>query len=346
VNRKTGPLLLCALVVGCDHGGSGHASGDDASASVVTSANTPDEAAAHAPPAATPSHREVQPHPLPPCKAATVEGSVLAVPLATPGPLWGVRPAKAEDGGLSVVATAAVPDDVWIDVGKASRLTTRDAVSTRETTYLGPGRFRVCIAHKEEAWVASGLFESIGGAGERPGGEEWVTTPFGVARYDVARLKLTVKEKSEEVRVSSGTGYLWAAKGVTTQYFSDAGRPPPTLSDEGWVRLDGATGAALTIAKPVMTLEGAGAALDQCAQNAALAKSVAIALAEPDASLAELAPKHMVLRREARAACGVANLRIESLAPSPDREALLERVRAAELDYKTIEPVATSQPDH
>src|SRR5580693_5745049 len=119
-------LLLLALVVGCDHGGSSQASAEEAAVSMIDAADSRSATAQHAPPAATPAHRDAQPHPPPPCKAATVEGSVLAVPLETPGPLWGVRPPRAEDGGLSLVAASAVPDDVWIDVGKASRLTTRD----------------------------------------------------------------------------------------------------------------------------------------------------------------------------------------------------------------------------
>jgi hypothetical protein len=72
---------------------------------------------------------------------------------------------------------------------------------------------------------------------------------------------------------------------------------------------------------------------------------MAAGLAEPDASLAELAPKHVVARQKARAACSVANLRIESLPPSATREALLERGRAAESDYKTIESPVQS-PSH
>jgi hypothetical protein len=288
-----------------------------------------------------------KPHPPAACRAATVEGSVTVTPLGAPETHWGVRPgtSSGDSGSTSLPEAAAVPDDVWIDVGKASRLTTRDAVSTRETTYLGPGRFRVCIGHKEDAWAASGVFESIGGAGERPGGEEWVATPLGVARYDVARLKLTVREKTVEARVASGTAYLWPAEGVTTEYFSDAGGPSPSLNDQGWVRLDGARGATLKVAKPVMTTEGAGAALEECVRAAANTQRMAAGLAEPDASLAELAPKHVVLRQMARAACGVANLRIESLPPSANREALLERVRTAEADYKTIESLVPSPPD-
>jgi hypothetical protein len=238
--------------------------------------------------------------------------------------------------------SAAVPDDVWIDIGKASRLTTRDAVSTRETTYLGPGRFRVCIAHKEESWVASGIFESIGGAGERPGGEEWVATPLGVARYDVARLKLRVNEKTLEVRVASGTAYYWPPEGVTTQFFSDAGGPSPAIHDQGWVRLDGAMGATVSVAKPVMNTEGAEAALDQCVRAAVQTRTIAMSLSEADASLADLAPKHVVARREARAACNVAKLRMAALPPSAG---WYERLRAAESDYKTIEPVVPSAPE-
>jgi hypothetical protein len=332
-------LLVIALFAGCDHDAPSGQVGVDSAATLM---DAPGEAALHRPPGKGSPHGNVQPHAIAPCMAATVEGSATTAPLGTPG-----RPAHlgADGGSALLVAGAAVPDDVWIDLGMASRLTTRDAASTRETTYLGPGRFRVCIAHKEESWVASGVFESIGGAGERPGGEEWVATPLGVARYDVAKLRLTVKEKTVVARVSSGTAYYWPSDGVTTEYVSDAGGPSPSINDQGWVRLDGATGATLKVTKATMTAEGAEAALDPCVQAAADAKNTAARLAEPDANFAENASRHVVARQRARAACGVANLRTESLPPSASREALLERVREAESDYKSIGSTALSPSD-
>jgi hypothetical protein len=247
-------------------------------------------------------------------------------------PLVGAAPVG---GGIPLVVSTAVPDDAWIDVGNGSRLTARDAFSTRETTYYGPGRFRPCVFHEEEAWVERGRFESVGGAGERPGGEEWVETPLGAGRYDVAKWTLTVTERSLEVRVASGTGYFWPAEGVTTHFFAEAGASP-SLNDQGWVRIDGAEGATMTVSKPVLTDVGARAALDRCVSAASDAKKLAATLGAADANVGELAPRHIVARRLAHAACGVAYLRIESLPTSPTRDGDLDRVRAAYADWKAL----------
>ena len=345
--RASALPLLVLTVSACNSPGS--SSGGGPSPSDAASGTADAGRAATTRPSPGPSgsaHGSVQPHTPAACRAAGVEGRV------TSSPLWGaVAPSSdagpgsgmgGADGGVTnVLASFAVPDNVWIDVGKASRLTTRDATSTRETNYVGPGRFHVCIDHKEEAWVEAGVFESVGGAGERPGGEEWVSTPLGTARYDAAKLKITVKDKTVEVRVASGNGYFWPADGVTSQFFSDAGTAP-SMNDQGWVRLDGLTSGNFTVPRSVLSAEGAAAALDRCTRAAGEAKSLAASLSEADASIADLGPKHVVARRQAHAACDVATLRIASLSPSPAREALAVRVRAAEGDWKSIGPPGPS----
>ncbi len=310
--------LLVLPFAGCDRAPTG--------GSVSDAALAPPEAS-HPPPVPSTQHATPRPRePSAPCLAATVVGSVDVVPLVG---------AARDGGGVALVVSTAVPDEAWLDVGKNSRLTARDALSTRETMYLGPGRFRPCVGHEEEAWVERGRFESVGGAGERPGGEEWVETPLGSGRYDVAKWTLTVAEHAVEVRVASGTGYFWPAEGVTTHFFAEAGGAP-TLNDQGWVRIDGAEGATVTVTASVLTDEGAGAALDRCISAATDAKNLAASLGEPDASLGDLAPRHVVARRLAHAACGVAYLRIESLRPSPIRDRDLDRVRAAETDWRDL----------
>jgi hypothetical protein len=257
-----------------------------------------------------------------------VAGTVTSVPLESTGD---VKPSV----GFKLLQSTNVPDDVWMLGDKDSRLTTRDGVSTREATYVGPGRFRVCIDRKEEAWVVSGRFEAIGGPGERPGGEEWVATPLGVGRYDSAKWAFTVADKTVDVKVGSGTAYFWPADGVTTQFFSDAGAPP-SRNEDGWVRLNGAQGAVLTVPGSVRTAEAAEAALGTCSRMAAEAKGLASRLSEADAAVAELGPKHVIARRQAHAACAVAHLRIAALAPSPAKKALVDRVLLAEADWKSI----------
>jgi hypothetical protein len=98
----------------------------------------------------------------------------------------------------------------------------------------------------------------------------------------------------------------------------------------------------MTVSKPVLTEEGAGAALDPCVSAARDARRLAASLGEPDANLRELAPRHVVARRLAHAACGVAYLRIESLPPSTTRAQNLDRVRAAEADWKALDAPAPS----
>lgn len=279
------------------------------------------------------AHPRTGPKPAPPpCKAATVLGEVHVVPFVGGMP---------DGGGPALVAATAVPDDAWIDVAKGGRLTTRDAVSTRESSYEGPGRFRVCIGHKEEAWVQAGVFESVGGAGERPGAEEWIATPLGAARYDAVKWKITVTDRAVDVRVSAGTGYVWPAPGVAVQYFAEAG-PLPETNDQGWIRLDGGTGARLSVPKSVLTPDGAKEALDGCVTAAKETMAITASLAEPDANLAVGAARDVVARRTAHAACATAHLRIETMAPSPVRDASMERVRTAEAAWEALTP----PPEH
>jgi hypothetical protein len=260
-----------------------------------------------------------------PCRIAEANGKVTAVPFG----------AFAADGGVAVVAGTSVPDDVWMVLEKGAHLTTRDSVSTREGTYVGPGRFRACIAHREESWVAEGSFETVGGAGERVGGEDWIASPLGVARYDVAKWRLTAKDKNVDVRVSSGTVYFWPAEGADVRYFSEAG-PPPSTNDDGWIRIDGSRGVTLTVPNPVLSKDGAEKAFERCSQAASEAKTIAASLASPDASVGEVGPKHVVARRLAHAACDVAHLRVASLPASPVKSALLGKVQASEADWKAI----------
>jgi hypothetical protein len=285
LSRRTSlPVVVLALSMGgCP---SGKSDGDKAVPVEASQegAAPPAMSVARKPPPTVPPPRVP-----PPCRIASAVGSIKSWTI----PSASSPPPSLEDRSGAVVAGSSVPDDVWFEVGKDSHLTTRDATSTRETTLIGPGRFHACIGHREEAWVQSGTFESVGGAGERPGGEEWVATPLGAARYDVAKWSFTVKERSVEVRVTSGTGYFWPAEGVKTTYFSDAG-VAPTLNDQGWVRLEGLTGASLKVDKSVLSPEAAGAALDTCAKAAAEARSIAENIAETDGSIAGVPRSHMV----------------------------------------------------
>src|SRR6516225_7041636 len=68
---------------------------------------------------------------------------------------------------------------------------------------------RACVTHREESWLTAGRFESAIGAGETPGAEEWVVTPFGVVRYMAAKVAVEVRARDASVAVGSGPVFLW-----------------------------------------------------------------------------------------------------------------------------------------
>ena len=103
---------------------------------------------------------------------------------------------------------------------------------------------------------------------------------------------------SEAMRITSEAGSPLAADGG-----------PSRENDEGWARVDGGFHVKIRAGRPTTgaAREGAAnAALAQCRPAAKVAHDLADQIAAPDASLATLAPKHVSARREARAACRVA----------------------------------------
>jgi hypothetical protein len=315
------------LTLGCNHSASSAGAPDalgeaSVSSPVSSSSGATAKASARAP-------REAGSHVPSPCRVTGVDGTVSLTPLE------GVQKDASASPALTIRASADLPDDVWVDVGKASKFSTRDATSTREAVYSGPGRFHACIDRREEAWIASGVFESVGGAGERPGGEQWVATPLGEARYGAAKLKIIVDATTVEIKVSSGTGYFWAAGGVNVETYSEAGAPP-TGNDQGWVRLDGAMGAIFTSPKPVLNVHGTPSIMAECFKFAADTASLASSLTKPNADVGDIGPKHIVARRQARAACAVAALRIAALPATQFREDLAAKVKRADTQWKSL----------
>jgi len=311
------------LFLGCKHPASSGGAARDAEGDAPASSSHPTPStAARAP-------REAGAHLPPPCRVTGVDGTLTLTPLA------GLAKDASAPAALTLRPSADLPDDVWVEVGKASKFSTRDATSTREAVYSGPGRFHACIDHQEEAWVASGVFESVPGAGERPGGEEWVATPLGEARYAAAKLKITVAERTVEIKVASGTGYFWPAEGVKIEAYSEAGAPP-TVGDQGWMRLDGATGAIFSSPRPVLNITGTPALMAQCFRLASETWNLATSLGKPNADVGELGPKHIVARRQARAACTVAALRVAALPPTRLRDDLEAKVKRAEAQWRSL----------
>jgi hypothetical protein len=278
-----------------------------------------------------------------------------STPLAAPArrrPVLTCR-ATAADGDVRTDADASVlvptrtelPTDGYLTLGVNTRLVAKDPRTTRETTFRGPGRVRVCVDSLEESWLASGSFESSAGAGEIPGAEEWVVTPLGVTRFDAARLTVQVLPRryarapgspavppeparpttaldEVRIRVSEGVAFMWIADDASV------GGPAGAATEEGWSRLtQGVVTLIPTATRPA--LKAARAAVDACAVLGRSTRDLASALLAADGSAdGAMAARHVTTRRLARAACAVAALRVDIL-PATDRAGMLAMVTDA-----------------
>jgi hypothetical protein len=260
-----------------------------------------------APPPATTSHApRSAPPPKLACRIVTLDGEARAEKGGGPG-----------DAGTPMLLQGLAPVDTWIDVAKGSRLVARDPHTARETTFRGPARARACVGFAEESWIASGHFESSVGAGEQPGSEEWVVTPFGAVRYTAAKLSVDVGAHDADVSLEAGQAFAWGAPGDSA------------ASDEGWTRLTGG--------KTKLSLrDDAVAAVDKCAGLARSARTLAAQVMAGDggADGATIA-RQVTTRRLARAACAVASLRANALAPG-DAVSLLHPLAEANATWNAL----------
>jgi len=275
------------------------------------------------------------------CRAISVAGtSTLTAILGT------TSAGAALDAGIgaTVAESADLPDDVWIDLQKDAKLTAKHPHSTRETTFIGPGRVRSCVAHAEEAWVASGTFESAPSSGERPGAEEWVVTPLGVVRYASSRVEIAVTAGKTEVKVTSGVAFAWSDEHAsaltpsTPKAKEGAKDAKEAALPDGWTRLEGTRSVTFTPKSPAKPEESAKAAVDRCTLAARGSMALATAVASPDASLAQVAPRHVIARHVARAACDVAQLRVALLPASSARDAFTTALKEADGEWRPGRP--------
>ncbi|MGH7271226.1 MAG: hypothetical protein ACREJ3_12430 [Polyangiaceae bacterium] len=247
--------------------------------------------------------------------------------------------------GAPVLAQSEIPD-AWLVLGPGARLVAKDPRTTRETTFVGPARVEVCIAHREESWVAEGRFESVEGAGERPGAEEWVVTPLGAVRYAAAKLAIQVVPKATTLTLERGVAYLWPAsdvgdgaarraRGRRDHPAGDAG--PSPNSEGGWIRLTVGT-ETLAPGDSRGAVLDARACVSECASNAAHARDLAALLLSPNATKpdASRAADQVIARRLARSACAVASLRVDTLPASPARDALKDAISRADAAWQTL----------
>lgn len=275
--------------------------GDDAASSVAPSASAAPSAAAgeHAEHHATGFNL--------PCRAVAVDGDV--------------RPIHGDlmDGGTiepPIALQAIVPEGVWLVAGDHARLVAKDPRTTRETAFVGPARFRACVAHREESWVGAGHFDSAVGAGESPGAEEWLITPFAVIRYSAAKLHVEVAATATHIVVETGPAFVWAAddaRALRRDRATPGDGGPDDATDLPWRRVGEGTMHVISTASPA-----ARSAVDACVERARHTEELTRAMragapaAGPDAGVTpgERIAEQVRARRLARASCALASVRV------------------------------------
>jgi hypothetical protein len=226
--------------------------------------------------------------------------------------LDGTATIEADDSEPSapLAGEAEVPEKAWVSLASGSRIVAKDPRTARETIFIGPARVRACVDRTEESWLASGTFESVVGAGESPGAEEWVITPQAVVRYAAARVHVEVRPAETQLTVASGVALLWPAHAKELS--------------EGWQRLsEGQTAAVRTMSPALGALRSA---VEQCAALARSSRDLAAAILNgaSDAALADGATAagevkdQVKTRRLARAACAIAAVRLDTARSARD----------------------------
>jgi hypothetical protein len=139
-----------------------------------------------------------------PCRALAVTG----------------HPTLEVDGGARPLAVSDLASG-WITLGAGDAVTAKLPRSGREVSLVGPGLADPCGA-EGEAWVAAGVFRGGRGAGETPGGEEWVVTPSAVVRYGAAIVEVRVEGGRVTANLNGGAASVLSG-GIDRQQASDAG---------------------------------------------------------------------------------------------------------------------------
>jgi hypothetical protein len=231
---------------------------------------------------------------------------------------------RGETGDAGVV-NGDVAGDSFLTLAGGGHLALKNGTTTREMIFDGPGDIRACVNGDEEMWLTSGVYTSVVGAGESPGAEVWIVTPQGVIRYGSgARLHVNVGVARADIVLQNGGAFAYAVDGISTT--RDAGEALHP-SAEGWYALP--TGTVSLASK-----RGASQILGDCEQAAKAAHDLAVQIGTRDASLAEAAPRHVVLRQKAHALCAVAELVAARSFDRGERERLLPRARAAAAKWR------------
>jgi hypothetical protein len=311
--------MLLALVLACAHKESALTRDTGAAGSADPPASTPtDGPVAKAAPSAHPMPAVLQ------CRASSILGAATLTPMTAAADAAGARP---------VAVGTELDVSLWLDLDGGSKVTSRHPRTGRETAFGGPGRARPCVylEYPEEAWVVEGKFHSVPWEHEIQGALEWVVTPSGALFYATAEVDVTVTENQTIVKVAEGSVSVWTgdqAGPVKPMVPSEEG----VVTPEGWIGLD-ATQAVTLTTKEASREEKAQAGLTRCLAEAKATTSLA-SLPEAKAAAAQASSKLSMARLRARAACGVADLRVNQLALSPMRETMVATVKRAETEWR------------
>jgi len=292
--------ITIALVAGALLGcpGSSASNADGGTAGAVSYAQI--KMVSSAPPSALPTPPERKTV----CRAISVTGSVR----------------HDSDAGL---APSDIMGDDFVTLAIGSKLAVKNGTTTRETIFEGPGAVRTCIGGAEEMWMDSGTFKSVIGAGETLGAEVWLVLPEGVIRYGSgAQLLVSVTPSKADIKLTNGGAFAYEIGGGTMH---DAGA-------DGWYSVP------LGVPVTMTSKQSAGQTVGECEQAAKAARDLAIAIGTHDASLAEAAPQHVVLRQKAHALCAVAELVASRSLDLVERERLLPRARMASAKWRDASP--------
>jgi hypothetical protein len=160
---------------------------------------------APAPPASTSAAPSARPVP-----SATV-AAVASVPPPRPRVpgcrVLEVKGATPPPPGTPRVGTAFAAN-AWVDLAAGVELAVKHGETTREFRLGGPGRFLPCPDSEEEVIVARGTVLTTPGPGSRAGAEVVLATPFGVALYADAELRLDVTADKLTLAVKQGQATL------------------------------------------------------------------------------------------------------------------------------------------
>jgi hypothetical protein len=247
--------------------------------------SAPDAAPPPPPPSAASTHpsEPAPPRPAPasdeklPCRATVVTGDVTAA-------------------GAKIAAGEQLPEPTFLDLAAGARLAVKVPRSARDLTFEGPAHARVCVDFKDEVWLATGTFTAGPSAGQAPGSEVLIATPFGAFRYVAATLKATATTKLE-LAVTAGSVLLRPA---ATAHVS----PPDAGGKADWLLIDAGTTVTLDAKAGPETLR---LEVEACTASATLTQNLARKLNDRyGESLGVLAAAHIEARRRARADCAIA----------------------------------------